>query len=124
MEKKKERIPNLERVGKHLEWMDFYYFECKGEMKKVFDILACDRNIFSIHPVAGSMKLIKVQVDDISRTVEKAVRGYETHVTKEIWLIKYGEKKKHPGLAFLYRYKGSDVTKEPKKLPLDDALEK
>ncbi len=124
MEKKKDRIPNLERVGKHFEWMDFYIFACEGEMRKVFDILACDKNMFSIHPVSGSMRLIKVQVDNISRTVEKAVRGYETHVTKEIWLIKYGEKEKHPGIAHVFRYSGSKLTTEPQNLPLKSALRK
>lgn len=124
MDKKKERIPNLERVGKHFEWMDFHYFYCTGELKKVFDILACDQNIFSLHPVAGSMRLVKVQVDNISRTVKEAVEEFETHVTKEIWLIKYGKKDTHPGLAYLYRCKGSKWTKEPKKLPLKNALEK
>lgn len=124
MEKKKERIPNLERVGKHFEWMDFHYFYCTGELKEVFDILACDQNIFSLHPVAGSMRLVKVQVDNISRTVKKAVEEFETHMTKEIWLIRFGKKKNHPGLAYLYRFKGSKLTAEPPELLLDNALEK
>ena len=124
MEKKKERIPNLQQVANNFEVMGFYIFACEGEMKKVFDMLVCDKIIFNIHPVSGSMRLIKVQVDNISEEVKKAVREDETHVTKEIWLIKYGKKKKHPGKEYIYRYSGSKLTTEPKKLPLDDALEK
>ena len=124
MEKKKERIPNIKRVAKTYEDMGFYYFACEGEIMEVFDILVCEKIIFSIHPVAGSLRLIKVQVDDICRTVEKAVRGYETHVTKEIWLIKYGKKKQDPGKEHVYRFEGSELKKESEFLALKDALRK
>jgi len=117
MNDKERRV--IKRVGRYYKVIGFCIFPCEEELKEVFDILAID-----IHPGDGSSRLIKVQVDDISMTVKEAVRGYKTRIIKEIWLIKYGEKKTHPGQAYIYRYSGSELIKEPKDLPLDDALKK
>lgn len=119
MEKKKERNPNIKRVKKHFEFMGFHILLCDGDLKEVFDILAV-----SIYPGTGIEILIKVQVDNVSRTVEKAVRGFKTHMAKEIWLIRFGEKEKHPGIIHVYRFSGSELIQEARDLSLKDALEK
>lgn len=118
MEKLNKRLP-INRVKKYFEYMGFHIAACEGDLKEVFDIQTS-----SVFPEARDPRLIKVQVDYISRTVEKAVRGFETHMGKEIWLIRYGEKKTHPGQAHIYRFSGSKLIKESKDLPLNDALRK
>lgn len=115
MEKKKEKLPNFERIARIFQKIGFPATACELDLnlKEVFDIL-----------VSGSPILIKVQVDDISRKVKEDIQGFKTHMTKEIWLIRYGKKKKDPGKIHVYRFEGEALVSESKKLSLDDALRK
>lgn len=115
IEKQKERIANFQRIAEIFRRIGFRCTSCELDLdlKEDFDIL-----------ISGSPILIKVQVDDISRTVEKAVRGFKTNMAKEIWLIRYGKKKNHPGKIHVYSFVGSELIRESKKLSLKNALRK
>jgi len=115
MEKRKERIANFQRIARIFQRTGFPVTTCELDLnlKEDFDIL-----------ISGSPILIKVQVDNISTTVKEAVRGFKTHMIKEIWLIKYGKKKNHPGKIHVYTFVGSELIRESKKLSLKDALRK
>jgi len=118
MEEIKERTPNLNRIKNHFEKVGFDLLDCDRNLESVFDFQAdtiyCGMN-YSV--------LIKVQVDNVSRTVKEAVRGFKTKKGKEIWLVKYGEKENDPGIEHVYRFEGNELLQESEDLSLEDALE-
>jgi len=118
MEKKKERIPNIQRAKNHFEFMGFHRLDCDGNLREVFDFQA--DTIYA----ANLSILIKVQADVISKKVEKDVREYKTKKGKEIWLVKYGEKENDPGIEHVYRFEGFELIQESEDLSLDDAMRK
>lgn len=119
MEEVKERTPNLKRIKKYFEKVGFHILDCDGNLESVFDFQAD-----TIYSGMNHSVLIKVQTDNISRTVKEDIRGFKTKKGKEIWLIVYGKKKNDPGIEHIYRYEGSELIQESEDLSLKDALEK
>lgn len=118
MEEIKERTPNLNRIKNHFEKVGFHLLDCDRNLESVFDFQAD-----TIYSGMSYSVLIKVQVDNISRTVKEAVRGYKTKKGKEIWLVVYGKDKNSPGKEHVYRFEGNELLQESEDLSLEDALE-
>lgn len=119
MEKKKEKLPNIQRCKNHLAFVGFHILDCDGDLRRVFDFQAD-----TIYSGADLSILVKVQAETISTKVKEDVRGYRTKKGKEIWLIKkYGEKKNDPKKIHIYRFEGSELIQESEDLSLKDALE-
>jgi len=120
MEKKKEKIPNIQRVKNRFEFLGFHILDCDRNLREVFDFQAD-----TIYSGANLSILIKVQAGAISRKVKEDVRGYRTKKGKEIWLIKkYGSSENDPGIIHIYRFEGFELIQESEDLSLKDALGK
>lgn len=121
MEKKKEkeRSANLDRLKKHFEFLGFHVLDCDKSLKRIFDFQAD-----TIYRGMTYSVLIKAQINNISTTVEEAVREYYTKKGKEIWLVRYREHENDPGEEHFYRFEGNQLIQESEDLSLEDALEK